>query len=73
MKNRINPKKLLHSKWTAIQPVNKEKHFMVVEAEFDPDTKDVVLCVIEAVMTKRQQAIDWQTLKDKQLWLLGWK
>ncbi|NLZ79547.1 MAG: TIGR02450 family Trp-rich protein, partial [Gammaproteobacteria bacterium] len=27
--HRINPKKLLHSKWTAVSPVNKEKHFMV--------------------------------------------
>jgi hypothetical protein len=26
--NNINPKKLLNSKWTAVTPVNKEKHFM---------------------------------------------
>ena len=24
--NRINPAKLLHSKWTAVEPKNKEKH-----------------------------------------------
>ena len=29
--NRINPAKLLHSKWTAVEPKNKEKHFLVVE------------------------------------------
>ena len=25
----LNPKKLKHSKWTAVQPHNKEKHFIV--------------------------------------------
>ncbi|WP_198927950.1 TIGR02450 family Trp-rich protein, partial [Vibrio crassostreae] len=33
--NRINPKKLLRSKWTAVSPVKKEKHFMVTEVEFE--------------------------------------
>ena len=26
----LNPKKLKHSKWTAVQPQNKEKHFIVI-------------------------------------------
>ena len=29
--NRINPAKLLLSKWTAAQPRHKEKHFLVTE------------------------------------------
>ena len=29
--NQINPTKLLRSKWTAVTPVKREKHFMVVE------------------------------------------
>ena len=29
--NRINPAKLLLSKWTAARPRNKEKHFLVTE------------------------------------------
>ena len=33
--NKINPKKLLNSKWTAVKPTNKEKHFLVTEIEFD--------------------------------------
>jgi tryptophan-rich hypothetical protein len=37
----INPAKLLLSKWTAVKPVNKEKHFLVTkliepENECDP-------------------------------------
>ena len=28
-KNTINPKHLLHSKWTATEPKNQEQHFIV--------------------------------------------
>ena len=67
----INPKKLLNSKWTAVKPTDKEKHFMITEIEFDEDGF-VIACAIEAVMTKRLQAIDWQDLKDDSHWLQGW-
>ena len=70
--NRITPKKLLNSKWTAVTPVNKEKHFIITEMEFDEEGA-VLSCVIEAVMSKRQVAINWQDLKDRQLWLQGWQ
>lgn len=50
--NQINPKKLLNSKWTAVKPKNKEKHFIISEIEFDEDDS-VLSCSIEAVMTKR--------------------
>jgi tryptophan-rich hypothetical protein len=49
--NKINPKKLLNSKWTAVTPMNKEKHFLVTGLEFDEDD-GVVDCVIEAVMNR---------------------
>jgi tryptophan-rich hypothetical protein len=68
----INPRKLLHSKWTAIQPKHKEKHFLIVELEFDEEN-NVLDCQIEAVMTKRRFAIQWQELRDASLWLQGWK
>ena len=70
--NPINPKKLLHSKWTAVQPVNKEKHFMVTEVEFDEEG-GVVEWVIEAVMSKRSESIDWTVLKNTDSWRQGWK
>ena len=70
--NKINPKKLLNSKWTAVKPSNKEKHFIVSEIEFDED--DMVLsCSIEALMSKRVIAINWHDLKDQSHWLHGWK
>jgi tryptophan-rich hypothetical protein len=33
--NNINVKKLINSKWTATNPINKEKHFLITELEFD--------------------------------------
>ncbi len=70
--NRINPKKLLHSKWTAVSPVRKELHFMVTEVGFDEEGS-VDSCLLEAVLTKRTQSIDWHVLQDEGKWLHGWK
>jgi tryptophan-rich hypothetical protein len=70
--NKINPKKLLGSKWTAVTSINKEKHFIVTEIEFDEE-EIVVSCSIEAVMSKRSIAINWHDLKDETDWLHGWK
>ena len=72
MMNQINPTKLPNSKWTAVKPVHKEKHFIVTDVEYDEESV-VVSCVIEAVLSKRAQAIDWEVLKDKQHWLHGWQ
>ncbi|EGR1575563.1 TIGR02450 family Trp-rich protein [Vibrio parahaemolyticus] len=70
--NKIHPKKRLHSKWTATSLKNKEKHFVVTEMKLDEDG-NVVKCVIEAVMSKREQEMNWQNLKDPELWRQGWK
>ena len=70
--HQINPKKLLHSKWTAVSPVNKEKHFMVTELKFDEED-NVIHCLLEAVLTNREMPIDWQALKDTANWRQGWK
>lgn len=70
--NHINPKKLLGSKWTAVTPNNKEKHFMISEVEFDEEDF-VVSCSIEAVMTKCSRNIDWHDLKNERVWIHGWQ
>ncbi|WKY59391.1 TIGR02450 family Trp-rich protein [Vibrio sp. SNU_ST1] len=67
----MNPKKLLRSKWTAVSPVKKEKHFMITEVEFEEE--EVIRCLIEAVMTKREEDINWRDLTDKDHWLPSWK
>ncbi|SET17399.1 TIGR02450 family Trp-rich protein [Thalassotalea agarivorans] len=71
-KNVVNPKHLLHSKWTAQQVVKKQKHFIVVELIVDDDNV-VQACDIEAVINQQRQRIDWRLLKDKTVWLPGWK
>ena len=70
--NKINPKKLLHSKWSAVTPTKKEKHFLVTEIEFDEEGI-VVSCCIEAVISKRSIPINWHDLKDNNIWVHGWK
>ena len=69
--NIINPKKLFNSKWTAVTPVNKERHFIVSEIEFDEDDR-VFACCIEAVISKRSTQINWHELKDDGRWAHGW-
>ena len=69
--NAVSPKKLLHSKWTAAQPRNREKHVLVVDVLHDE--ADVPRrCVIEAVHNGRQIDIDWRDLKDPARWRIGW-
>ena len=69
--NPLNPKKLLNSKWTAVKPRNKEKHFLVTEVEYDED--DVIIhCLLEAVITRRSNIIDWRSLGDGDQWMTGW-
>ncbi len=70
---RINPAKLLHSKWTAVTPQHKERHFLVVKLLDDEETPGTVRqVVLEAVLTRRQWTLPWQVLKDESQWLQGW-
>ncbi|MEP0175328.1 MAG: TIGR02450 family Trp-rich protein [Paraglaciecola sp.] len=68
----LNPRKLLSSKWTAVQPRNKEKHFLITEVEFD-ENGNLIHCLIEAILSKRSEPIDWTQLKNQEVWLQGWK
>jgi tryptophan-rich hypothetical protein len=70
--NKINPKKLLKSKWTAAEAKNREKHFMVTEVEFD-EAGMVISCFLEAIISRRSIPIQWHDLKDKSQWIHGWK
>lgn len=70
--NRINPRKLLLSKWTAASPQNREKHFLVTEL-FCDEEGTVLEIELQAVMTKRSQKLAWQTLQNGQSWQMGWK
>lgn len=70
---RLNPKKLLLSKWTAAKPVNKEKHFLI-RAEVKPVEAgaSVEYFELEAVHSGRTQVVHWRDLQDQTLWVQGW-
>ena len=73
-KNQINPQKLLMSKWTAVNPRDKEKHFLVARV-IDPETAAHLIerVELEAVMTRRRFVVRWQELADSTQWQQGWK
>ncbi|MFG6205625.1 TIGR02450 family Trp-rich protein [Pseudomonas retamae] len=70
--NRLNPRKLLLSKWTAAQPQHREKHFLVTEL-FRDEEGTVLEIELQAVLTKRSERMEWQVLKNAEQWILGWK
>ncbi|MBA5980349.1 hypothetical protein CKQ80_19080 [Pseudomonas moraviensis] len=70
--NRINPQKLLLSKWTAAHPQNREKHFLVTEL-FRDEEGTVLEIELQAVLTQRSERLEWQRLKISTEWLQGWK
>ena len=70
--NKVSPKSLLHSKWTKMQVKNKEKHFIVIDVEYDEDQK-VTACVIQAVINHNEYAINWRDLKQPANWKVGWQ
>ncbi|MGD6669412.1 TIGR02450 family Trp-rich protein, partial [Xanthomonas citri pv. citri] len=70
--NRINPAKLLLSKWTAAHPRHKEKHFLVTEL-FRDDEGTVLDIELQAVLTRRAERLPWETLKNAEDWKIGWK
>jgi len=76
MPPRLNPKKLLLSKWTAAQPQGREKHFIVTKLLHTvppAPPKPVVQVVIEAVHSGRSRTIEWRELTDVGLWRQGWR
>lgn len=72
-RNPLSPKKLLLSKWTAVTPSNKEKHFVVV-AVIEPVPPEVKIDQVElqAVHSGRTQRLHWRELTDASRWRQGW-
>ena len=70
--NRLNPRKLLLSKWTAALPQNREKHFLVTEL-FRDEEGTVLEIELQAVLTQRSERLPWQTLQNADAWKMGWK
>ncbi|MEN9782975.1 MAG: hypothetical protein RJA24_318 [Pseudomonadota bacterium] len=69
----LHPKKLLLSKWTAVKPLARQKHFLVTKVvEPEPPEAPVEWVDIEAVYSKKVQRIRWRDLLDDAVWRQGW-
>jgi tryptophan-rich hypothetical protein len=72
--NRLSPKKLLLTKWTAKFPLQKNKHFIVTKV-IPPElpSEQILYVEIEAVYSKKIHRIGWRDLQDESKWIQGWK
>ncbi|HEY1057679.1 MAG TPA: TIGR02450 family Trp-rich protein [Limnobacter sp.] len=62
------------SKWTAVTPLRKEKHFIVSGVvPPDDDKLPAEQFVLEAVYSGNSQIIHWRELLDEERWIQGWK
>jgi tryptophan-rich hypothetical protein len=73
-RTRLSPRKLLLSKWTAVAPCDRERHFLVTQL-VEPSTPGGPLeqVELEAVLTKRVYRLPWRELLDPAHWHQGWK
>ena len=72
--NKLSPKKLLLTKWTAVKPIAKQKHFLVSKVILPESPNEVIEFVeIEAVYSKKTTLIAWRDLTNSELWLQGWQ
>ncbi len=69
----LHPKKLLLSKWTAVRPVARQKHFLVAKVIIpEPPEAPVEWIELEAVYTKQVRRMRWRELLDDGVWRQGW-
>ena len=71
--NPLNPKKLLLSKWTAVQPIRKDKHFLVTKVVAPELAGEKTEWVdLEAVFSRSTQRVAWRALQNDDVWKQGW-
>ena len=72
-RHRLSPKKLLLSKWTAVAPQHREKHFVVTRV-IEPDVPGTPVEQVElqAVHSGRSLTLPWRDLTDSTRWHQGW-
>ena len=72
-RNPVNRKKIVGSKWTATRPVDRQKHFIVIDWVRDEDGTPTELIEIEAVLTRDVSVLHWRELGDPAIWRIGWR
>lgn len=69
----LSPKKLLHTKWTAVAPRHRERHFLVTKlVDPEPPGAPLEFVELEAVLTRRSRVLAWRELTDPAMWRRGW-
>ena len=72
--HQVNPKKLALSKWTAVAPRNKEKHFLVTQVIAPlPPSIQIEAVELEAINSGRRFVLPWRELTNPLVWRQGWK
>ena len=72
-KNPLRSKKLLLTKWTAVTPRNREKHFVAMKViELEPPSIRIEQVELEAVHSRQVYLLHWRELTDASLWRQGW-
>jgi tryptophan-rich hypothetical protein len=71
-RNPVNRTKLPGSKWTAVRPENREKHFIVRDWVRDADGRPTDEVEIEAILTRVVRVLRWRELEDWDRWRIGW-
>jgi tryptophan-rich hypothetical protein len=71
--NSLHPKKLLLTKWTAVKPIDRNKHFLVSKV-IEPELPETAIewVELEAVYSKQQIRLAWRELRDASHWKQGW-
>lgn len=62
-----HPRHLVGSKWSAVEPQDRERHWEVVS-----HSKKTGFVTMTAVLTSRQIKRPWRELRDREQWLPGW-
>ena len=70
--NKVSPKALFNSKWTKVDVLNKEKHFVITKVLID-ENQTITQCIIEAVISHNEYEINWRDLKNSLCWKVGWQ
>lgn len=72
-RRRLSPNKLLLSKWTAVHPIGKEKHFVVTRVfEPEPPGAKIESVELQAVHSGRSTTLAWRELTHRDRWHQGW-
>jgi tryptophan-rich hypothetical protein len=71
-RNPVNRSKLPGSKWTAVRPENRERHFIVRGWVRDADGLPTDEIEVEAILTRAVHILYWRELEDWERWRIGW-